>query len=162
MLSVSDILIYSCYYSHLEIRLQKFRLNMTRDEELNIQRDNPELIEFIRWQLAQHANVPLPIPSYSERHGLVPDLGKEIAKQVGNKENGFFVQSLIHHSGAFLTGPWLAENYDWGGLIVEPDIRKYYSLSKETMLKPKVQTIQACISPNNHPKEVIYECQRPD
>lgn len=142
------------FYSNIEIRLQKFRLNMTRDEELNIQRDNPELIEFIRWQLAQHANVPLPIPSYSERHGLVPDLGKEIVKQVGNKEDGFFVQSLIHHSGVFLTGPWLAENYDWGGLIVEPDIRKYYSLSKETMLQPKVQTIQACISPNNHPKEV--------
>lgn len=142
------------FFFLIEIRLQKFRLNMTRDEELNIQRDNPELIAFIRWQLAQHKNVPLPLPSYSERDALVPELATEIAKQVGNKRDGFFVQSLVHHSGAFLTGPWLATNLSWGGLIVEPDARKYFSLCKEILMQPKVQAIQACISSNNHPKEV--------
>jgi len=145
-----------------EIRLQKFRLNMTRDEELNIQKDNPELIAFIRWQLAQHKTVPLPLPSYSERHGMVPDLASEISRTLGNIEDGYFVQSLIHHSGQFITGPWLAENLNWGGLIVEPDAKKYFSLCKETLMQPKVQVIQACVSPNNHPKEIMLRDENDD
>lgn len=127
---------------------------MTRDEELNIQRDNPDLIAFIRWRLSQHPSVPEPLPSYNERHGLVPELAIEISKLVNNKQEGYFVQSLIHHSGEFITGPWLGENLNWGGLIVEPDARKYFSLCKETLMMPRVQVIQACVSPNNHPKEV--------
>lgn len=140
--------------SHLEIRLQKFRLNMTRDEELNIQRDNPELVAYIRWQLSQRKNAPLPVPSYSKRDGLVPELAMEIAKHVNMKDNGYFVQSMTNYNGEFLTGPWLAEHLNWGGLIIEPDARKYFSLCKETLMQPKVQVIQACISPNNHPREV--------
>lgn len=138
----------------LEIRLQKFRLNMTRDEELNIQRDNPELVAYIRWQLSQRKTAPLPVPSYSKRNGLVPELAMEIAKHVDMKDNGYFVQSLTNYNGEFLTGPWLAEHLNWGGLIVEPDARKYFSLCKETLMQPKVQVIQACVSPNNHPREV--------
>ncbi|XP_055304700.1 protein Star [Sitodiplosis mosellana] len=138
-----------------EIRLQKFRLNMTRDEELNIQRDNPELVAYIRWQLSQRKTAPLPVPSYSKRNGLVPELAMEIAKHVDMKDNGYFVQSLTNYNGEFLTGPWLAEHLNWGGLIVEPDARKYFSLCKETLMQPKVQVIQACVSPNNHPREIL-------
>lgn len=128
---------------------------MTRDEELNIQNDDPELIAFIRWQLSKRKIVPMePLPSYSERHGIVPNLATEIAKFVNTKKSGFFVQSLTHQNGAYLTAPWLSENLDWTGLIVEPDARKYFSLCKETLMQPKVQVFQACISPKNHPKEV--------
>lgn len=143
-----------CFAFTLEIRLQKFRLNMTRDEELNIQRDNPELVAYIRWQLSQRKTAPLPVPSYSKRNGLVPELAMEIARHVEMKDDGYFVQSLTNFNGEFLTGPWLAQHLNWGGLIIEPDARKYFSLCKETLMQPKVQVIQACISPNNHPREV--------
>lgn len=137
-----------------EIRLQKFRLNMTRDEELNIQRDNPELVAYIRWQLSQRKNAPLPVLSASKRNALVPELAVEIAKHVETKDDGYFVQSLTNYNGEFMTGSWLSEHLNWGGLIIEPDARKYFSLCKETMMQPKVQVIQACVSPNNHPREV--------
>lgn len=142
----------SCW--NLEIRLQKFRLNMTRDEELNISRDNPQLVAYIRWQLSQRKTAPLPVPSYSKRNGLVPVVAMEIARLVDMKNDGYFVQSMTNYNGEFLTGPWLAEHLNWGGLIIEPDARKYFSLCKETLMQPKVQVIQACVSPNNHPREV--------
>lgn len=72
---------------------------MTRDEELNIQRDNPELVAYIRWQLAQRNTAPLPVPSYSKRNGLVHELGMAIAEHVDMKENGYFVQSLTNYNG---------------------------------------------------------------
>lgn len=141
-----------------EIRLQRFRLNMTRDEELNISRDNPELVAYIRWQLSQRKMAPMPVPNYSEnnkRSDMVPKLATAIAESVGDVNgNGYFVQSMTNYNGEFLTGPWLAENLNWGGLIVEPDARKYFTLCKETLMQPKVQVIQACVSPNNHPREV--------
>lgn len=131
---------------------------MTRDEELNISRDNPELVAYIRWQLSQRKIAPMPVPNYSEnnkRNDLAPKLAAAIAESAANVNgNGYFVQSMTNYNGEFLTGPWLAENLKWGGLIVEPDARKYFSLCKETLMQPKVQVIQACVSPNNHPREV--------
>lgn len=142
----------------IEIRLQKFRLNMTRDEELNISRDNPELVAYIRWQLSQRKIAPMPVPNYNEnnkRNDLVPKLASAIAEIAANVNgDGYFVQSMTNYNGEFLTGPWLAEHLNWGGLIVEPDARKYFSLCKETLMQPNVQVIQACVSPNNHPREV--------
>lgn len=129
---------------------------MTRDEELNgIEQDDSDLVKFIRWKMSQeHKNVPMPLPSYNERSGLVPDLATEIFKLANVKEGGIFVESLTYHNGPFLTAPWLAENFGWNGLIVEPEARKYFSLCKETLMQPKVDVIQACVSSKNHPKEV--------
>lgn len=141
----------------VEIRLQKFRLNMTRDEELNISRDNPELVAYIRWQLSQRKNARIPEPSATEinkRNDLVEKLATEIAESANVISDGYFVQSMTNYNGEFMTGPWMAEHLNWGGLIVEPDARKYFSLCKETVMQPKVQVIQACVSPNNHPREV--------
>lgn len=139
-----------------EIRLQRFRLNMTRDEELNIPNNDPQLIEFIRWQLSTRKVIPTPLPQFHERDELVPRLASEVMRQSGGKKKGYFIQSVTHHSGPLLTAPYLAETFNWTGLIVEPDARKYFSLCKETMSTPNVQVFQACVSPKNHPKEVTF------
>lgn len=141
---------------HTEIRLQRFRLNMTRDEELNIPNNDPQLIEYIRWQLSQRKVIPTALAQYHERDEMVPSLAAEIVRLNGGKKKGYYIQSVTHHSGPLLTAPYLTEAFNWTGLIVEPDARKYFAICKETTSTPDVQVFQACISPKNHPKEVNF------
>lgn len=134
---------------------------MSRDDEMHdVEQDDPLLVSFIReYHLkllpsnflksnqAFHSN-------YIERLESVPNMAKTLASYVDMKKNGIFVQSLTGQSGVLLTAPWLAENLNWGGLIIEPEPRKYFSLGRENAMRPKVRLIEACLSPNNHPKEV--------
>lgn len=151
----------------IEIRHQQFRLNMSRDDEMHdVEQDDPELVSFIREYhlnglppnfLKSHQTLH---SNYIERLESVPSMAKTLASFVDMKKNGIFVQSLTGQSGALLTAPWLAENLNWGGLIIEPEPRKYFSLGKENAMRPKVRLIEACLSPNIHPKEVCFSVQR--
>lgn len=134
---------------------------MSRDDEMrDVEQDDPKLVSFIRQYHLKDLPPNFlksrqdPHSSYIERLESVPNMAKTLANYVRMKKNGVFLQSLTGESGALLTGPWLAENLNWGGLIVEPEPRKYFSLSKESAMRPKVRIIEACLSPNNHPKEV--------
>lgn len=128
---------------------------MTRDEEMNIPNNDPQLIEFIRWQLSTRNVVPTAFSQVHEHSGMVPFLAKEIIGLSTVKRNGYFVQSVTNHSGFALTAPYLAKHFNWTGLIVEPDARKYFSICDETTHAQNVKVFQACVSPKNHPKEVI-------
>lgn len=137
---------------------------MSRDDELHdVEQDDPALVSFIREYhlktlppnyLKNRQNAH---SNYIERLDSVPSMAKTLASYVDMKKNGIFVQSLTGQSGALLTAPWLAENLNWGGLIIEPEPTKYFSLGKENANRPKVRVLEACLSPNNHPKEVSSE-----
>lgn len=136
---------------------------MSHDDEFHdVQQDDPTLVSFIReyrlkmLPINYLKNQPFDHPNYIERLESVPSLAKTLASYVDMKKNGVFVQSLTGQSGALLTAPWLAEHLNWSGLIVEPEPRKYFSLCKENAMRPKVQIIEACLSTNNHPKEVQH------
>lgn len=134
---------------------------MTRDDEMHdVEQDDPLLVSFIREYHLKGLpsnflkNRQISHSNYIERVESVPSMAKTLASYVNMKKNGIFVQSLTGQSGALLTAPWLAENLNWGGLIIEPEPNKFFSLSKENAMRPKVRLIEACLSPNNHPKEV--------
>lgn len=134
---------------------------MSKDDEMHdVEQDDPLLVSFIReyhFKMLPSSflkNPQISHSNYIERLDSVPSMAKTLASFVDMKKNGIFVQSLTGQSGALLTGPWLAEHLNWGGLIIEPEPRKYFSLGKENAMRPKVRLIEACLSPNIHPKEV--------
>lgn len=135
---------------------------MSRDEPYGIQQDDPKLIKFIReYHLRKNhmnfmKNTPMSHSNAIERHELVPTIAKTIVNLLDARPNGVFFQSLTSDSSSLLTAPWLAEHFGWGGFIVEPESTRYFSLCKENSQHSKVQIIQACLSTNDHPKEVIY------
>lgn len=136
---------------------------MSRDYDLyGVRQDDPTLITFIREiQLKKYPmpfmkNSPIAHLNFTERHELAPEMAKTIANLVDMKKNGVFVQSMPSSSGALLTAPWLAETLNWGGIIVEPEPRKYFSLRKESVHHPTVQIVHACLSPTGYPKEVSF------
>lgn len=133
---------------------------MTRDVEMSdVLQDDPVLVSLVR---EYHLK---PIPSNLlknsqshfnriDRSASVPNLAKILANLVDMKRNGYFIQSMTGQSGTLMTGPWLAENLNWDGLIAEPEAKSYFSLIKENAFRPNVRLIEACLSPNMHPKEV--------
>lgn len=150
-----------------EIRHQQFRLNMSKDYDLlGVKQDDPSLITFIR-EIHMKKNGRLEFPkndmsatehlNFTERHELAPEMARIMADLVGMKSKGLFFQSMLGASGSLLTAPWLAETLNWGGVIIESEPRKYFSLRRENLLRPSVQIIHACVSPADYPKEVnIY------
>lgn len=139
---------------------------MSRDYELHgVRQDDPTLITVIR----EFHLKPLPsnfmkngvldASNLVERHDLVPELASTIANLIGKsapKRNGVFVQSLTSSSGSMLTASYLAEEFGWTGLIVEPDPKRYFGFRKENARRPLVQVVQACLSTNGAPKEVCF------
>lgn len=132
---------------------------MSRDYELHgVRQDDPTLVTVIREfhlkRLPSSFMKNSDSTSSVERHDLVPTLATNIANMLGQKRNGIFVQSMTASSGSLITGPWLAEQLGWGGLIVEPDPKRYFGFRKENVHHPQVQIVQACVSTNGYPKEV--------
>lgn len=147
-----------------EIRHQQFRLNMSRDYELNnVAQDNPDLVNFLREfhmkkypmnflktePFSEHLN-------FTERHEQTPVMAQYISNLVGAKANGAYIQSMTGSTTNLLTGPWLTETLSWSGTVLEPDPRKFFMQRKQNAHRPKVQIVHACVSPNEHPKEVGF------
>lgn len=137
---------------------------MSRDYELNnVAQDNPELVEFLREvhmkkhpmhflkkePFTEHLN-------FTERHEQTPVMAQYISNLVGSKLNGAYIQSMTGSTSNLLTGPWLTETMSWSGTVLEPEPRREFSLRKQNVHRPKVQIVHACVSPNEHPKEVSF------
>ncbi|XP_053697189.1 protein Star isoform X2 [Sabethes cyaneus] len=151
------------YMDTTEIRHQQFRLNMSRDYDLmGVPQDNPALVKYVRdihmkkypMTFMRNANAPVDHLNFTNRHELTPEMARFVSDLLGKKRFGTFFQSLTGISDSMMTAPWLAETMNWGGYLVEPDPRKYFSLRKQNAFRPNVQVIHACLSPNTYPKEV--------
>ena len=147
----------------LAIRHQQFRLNMSRDYDMyGVKQDDPTLITFIReiqfkkYPMPFMKNAPVEHLNFSERHDLTTRMSEIIGNLTYRKENGVFVQSMQLTSGLLSPAPWLSETLHWGGLIIEPEPRKYFGLRKANVHRSNVQIVHACVSPNGYPKEVIF------
>uniref|UniRef100_A0A182NUE3 Methyltransferase FkbM domain-containing protein n=1 Tax=Anopheles dirus TaxID=7168 RepID=A0A182NUE3_9DIPT len=136
---------------------------MSRDYDLmGVPQDNPALVKYVRdihmkkypMTFMRNANAPVEQLNFTNRHELTPEMAHLISDLLGRKRFGTFFQSLTGNSDAMMTAPWLAETMNWGGYLVEPDPRKYFSLRKQNAFRSNVQVIHACLSPNTYPKEV--------
>lgn len=149
------------YMDTTEIRHQQFKLNMSRDYELvGVAQDDPTLVAFIRdfhmkkYPMNFLKNAPIEHLNFTEHHELTPEMAHYIANLVGDKTNGVFIQSLTGPTSESMTAPWLAETLNWGGLIIEPEPRRYFTYRKQNVHRPKVQVVHACVSTSGYPKEV--------
>ncbi|XP_055845295.1 protein Star [Episyrphus balteatus] len=149
------------YMDTTEIRHQQFRLNMSRDYELfGVAQDDPTLIAFLReihmkkYPMHFLKNAPAEHLNFTNQHELTPEMAHYVADLVGGKLNGAAIQSLTGQAGNLMTAPWLAETLNWAGVIVEPEPRRYFTLRKQNVHRAKMQVVHACVSPNQHPKEV--------
>ncbi|KAL1401549.1 hypothetical protein pipiens_006521 [Culex pipiens pipiens] len=136
---------------------------MSRDYDLmGVPQDNPALVKYVRdihmkkypMTFMRNANAPVEHLNFTNRHELTPEMAHFVSDLLGKKRFGTFFQSLTGISESMMTAPWLAETMNWGGYLVEPDPRKYFSLRKQNAFRPNVQVIHACLSPNTYPKEV--------
>ncbi|XP_059615319.1 protein Star [Phlebotomus argentipes] len=152
------------YMDTTEIRHQQFRLNMSRDYDLlGVSQDNPLLVTYFREvQMRKSEHIP-PFVLNSEpgeelnftgRHELAAELASAVAHLNGERRNGTFLQSLPGSSDVALSGPWLASTLGWGGVIVEPDPRKYFTFLKQNYHRRSIKVVHACLSPNEYPKEI--------
>ncbi|KAH8413243.1 hypothetical protein KR009_009114 [Drosophila setifemur] len=175
------------YMDTTEIRHQQFRLNMSRDYELNgVAQDDPALIAFLRQihmgkylgkaspKVAAAVGVGGGAPpnppslsggapssaahsssSFGNSSGSGADqLAHYVADLVGGKMNGAVIQSLSGPLAHLITAPWLSEQLNWMGVLVEPEPRWYFTLRKQNAQRAKMQVVHACVSPNTYPKEI--------
>ncbi|KAH8392446.1 hypothetical protein KR215_008896 [Drosophila sulfurigaster] len=184
------------YMDTTEIRHQQFRLNMSRDYELNsVAQDDPALIAFLR-QIHMHkypmymakgvtssgkmtssssasvvatagtGNSSSIISSSGSSHShthsnsnsnsnsVADQLAQLVSDLVGGKMNGAVIQSLSGPLAHLITAPWLSEQLNWMGVLVEPEPRWYFALRKQNAQRQRMQVVHACVSPNPYPKEI--------
>lgn len=137
---------------------------MTRDYDLQgISQDNPVLVSYLREvHLKKYVDVPMfNHPTASEatmslnKLSAQAQMGDFVARDLLNsKQNGVFIQSFIGASDNFMMAPYLMEQWNWSGLIVEPDPKKYFIYGRDYGKRPNVNVIHACFSPTGFPKEV--------
>ncbi|KAH8262724.1 hypothetical protein KR026_009721 [Drosophila bipectinata] len=173
------------YMDTTEIRHQQFRLNMSRDYELNgVAQDDPALIAFLREihmgkylgkaspkvvTASAAGGGPPPPPSPPRSAAITPlsssnssgsgadQLAHLVADLVGGKMNGAVIQSLSGPLAHLITAPWLSEQLNWMGVLVEPEPRWYFTLRKQNAQRAKMQVVHACVSPNTYPKEITIQ-----
>lgn len=161
-----DYFIYSyfffSYQLSAEYRHQQFRQNLTHDYDMvNTPQDNKELIWFVREVLMKKYPMPnlqrLPLDefNYNSSNEQAPKMSKFIGENLfGSKKSGFYFQSLTGSNADMMPAPWLTESLGWGGCIVEPDPRKYFSYRKLYAQRDSTKIIHASLSPQKYPKEV--------
>ncbi|XP_037708758.1 protein Star [Drosophila subpulchrella] len=172
------------YMDTTEIRHQQFRLNMSRDYELNgVSQDDPALIAFLRQihmgKYLGKASPKVAAAAASTVGGGAPpnaprlatagstfgtsgnssgsgadQLAHYVADLVGGKMNGAVIQSLSGPLAHLITAPWLSEQLNWMGVLVEPEPRWYFTLRKQNAQRARMQVVHACVSPNTYPKEI--------
>ncbi|XP_016954888.1 protein Star [Drosophila biarmipes] len=171
------------YMDTTEIRHQQFRLNMSRDYELNgVAQDDPALIAFLRQiHMGKYLGKASPKVAAASTVGGGPpppsaprlatagstfgasgnssgsgadQLAHYVADLVGGKMNGAVIQSLSGPLAHLITAPWLSEQLNWMGVLVEPEPRWYFTLRKQNAQRARMQVVHACVSPNTYPKEI--------
>lgn len=160
------------YMDTTEIRHQQFRLNMTRDYDLvGVEQDDPLLITYIREvYLRRYSNSPVRILTspmehqqmwdYRGRTELTPRMAQYVIEELlAGKKGGVFVQSMTGANEGLMTAQWLSGGGQWTGVIVEPELRKYFAYRKEMGGMTGVEVMHACVSPNEYPKEVDWRVE---
>lgn len=145
-----------------EYRHQQFRQNLTQDYDMvNTPQDNKELIWYVREVLMKKYPMPnlqrLPMDqfNYNSSSEASAMMSKFIGKDLfGSKKSGFYFQSLTGSNAPMMPAPWLTESLGWGGCIVDPDPRKYFSYRKLYAKRDATKIIHASLSPQKYPKEV--------
>jgi len=157
---------------------------MSRDYELNgVAQDDPALIAFLRQihmgKYLGKASPKVAAAAASTVSGGAPpnaprlatagstfgtsgnssgsgadQLAHYVADLVGGKMNGAVIQSLSGPLAHLITAPWLSEQLNWMGVLVEPEPRWYFTLRKQNAQRARMQVVHACVSPNTYPKEV--------
>lgn len=151
-----------------EIRHQQFRLNMSRDYDLQgISQDNPVLVSYLR-EIHLQKYVQEPIfrqhvssttattnSTTSTSRSTVAMAEFVVNDLLSGKRSGTFIQSAIGASSDnLMIAPYLIDRYEWRGLIVEPDPKKFFGYGKTYGGRSDVHVIHACFSPTGYPKEV--------
>lgn len=128
---------------------------------VNTPQDNKELIWFVREVLMKKYPMPnlqkLPMDqfNYNSSTDDSATMSKFIGKKLfGLKKSGFYFQSLTGSNAPMMPAPWLTESLGWGGCIVEPDPRKYFSYRKLYAKRDNTKIVHASLSPQKYPKEV--------
>lgn len=140
---------------------------MSRDYELNgISQDNPVLVTYLReMHLKKFIQEPLfnavdgegeTSPSSIVTSKFTAEMAEYVATELlQRKEGGTFIQSSIGQSSdSLMIAPYLIEQLQWRGLIVEPDPKKFFNYGKIYGRHRDVHVIHACFSPTGYPKEV--------
>lgn len=93
--------------------------------------------------------------NYNTSSEEAPQMAKLIGEDLfGSKKSGFYFQSLTGTNARMMPAPWLTESLGWGGCIVEPDPRKYFSYRKLYAQRDATKIVHASLSPQKYPKEV--------
>lgn len=147
--------------SFTEIRHQQFRLNMSRDYDLqDISQDDPVLVSYLREvHLKKYIHEPLfhrkPTTFIASSNKLVAQMGEFVVRDLLNKKSkGVFMQSSMGASDGLMVGPYLVDKFEWTGLIVEPDPKRFFNYGREYGQNSNVNVIHACFSPTGYTKEV--------
>lgn len=100
---------------------------------------------------------PYPL-SFYEKDDNYDFVHRLIHNVTGFKLNGTFIQSLIRTTD-YKASPsgFLTDNFNWKGVILEPDIQKLELLQEENAFRPSVQIIDACVA---YTKEAIGRRKR--
>lgn len=86
----------------------------------------------------------LPLYSEDDNYDFVHRL---IHNVTGYKQNGTFIQSLIRTTDYKVSpSAYLTDNFQWKGVILEPEIQKLDLLQEENAFRPSVQIIDACVT----------------
>lgn len=128
---------------------------------VNTPQDNRELVWFVREVLMKKYPMPnlqrLPMDqfNYNSSSDDAPKMAKFIGKDLfRSKKSGFYFSSLTGSNAPMMPAPWLTESLGWGGCIVEPDPRKYFSYRKLYAQRDATKIVHASLSPQKYPKEV--------
>lgn len=98
--------------------------------------------------------------SSSSGNSMADQLAHYVSDLVGGKLNGAVIQSLSGPLAHLITAPWLSEQLNWLGVLVEPEPRWYFALRKQNAQRQRMQVVHACVSPNPYPKEVSLSSKR--
>lgn len=98
--------------------------------------------------------------SGSSGSSMADQLAHYVSDLVGGKLNGAVIQSLSGPLAHLITAPWLSEQLNWLGVLVEPEPRWYFALRKQNAQRQGIQVVHACVSPNPYPKEVSLSSKR--
>ncbi|CAL4126911.1 unnamed protein product [Meganyctiphanes norvegica] len=115
---------------------------------------HPELVSYIR-QLhilpPSDGNYNLHAPETSDfsQNGQ----SRMVEKILNGKKRGFFVEAGAYNGEDLSNTLYLERQFDWGGLLVEPDPWNFWAL--RTRHRKAFHT-QACLSPAPYPREVTF------
>ncbi|XP_030768349.1 protein Star [Sitophilus oryzae] len=139
------------YMDNTAMKHHQFTLNLSKDMELNgISQDDTQLIIYLREMAISPAIEPHHKPL--ESLNVMSNETEYLLKIFNNKKNGIFVESGAYSDGKTSKTEVLERQYEWKGLLIQPDPRHYFNLRRHNRVRS--QCIHACLSPMPYPREI--------